>query len=75
MGIHAGGGFLFHLLRDVSVLIQRKAAGRVSKGFLYSFDIISAPKRSNGVAVPHIVEARFWQADLRCNRFELLDDA
>ena len=46
-----------HLLRDVSVNIQRKRGGSVSEVFLHGLDVITALDRGNGEGVTQIVEA------------------
>ena len=53
---HALGAVPLHLLRDVSVNIQRERSGCVSKIFLHSFNVVAAFDASNRVGVAQVVK-------------------
>lgn len=56
-----------HLLRDVSVDIQRKRSGCVSKIFLHGLNVVAALDRGNGESMTQIVEACGRCADVSDN--------
>ena len=63
---HVVGAALFHLLRHMSIDIQRKRRCRVSKVPLHRLDIITGMDRGNCVAVAKIVETSLGHSYLGC---------
>ena len=49
---HPGRAGLLHLLRNVTIDIQRKGRSMVAQVLLYRLDVVSTLDSSNGVAVP-----------------------
>ncbi len=50
-GLHPGGAGLLHLIRDMTVDIQRKGGGGVAQVALHRFDVVPGPNRGHGVGV------------------------
>ena len=63
---HVVGAALFHLIRHMSIDIQRKRRCRMSKVPLNRLDIITGMDRCNCIAVAKIVEASLGHTD-RCD--------
>ena len=59
-----------HLLRDVSVNIQRKRSGSVSEVLLHGLNVVAAFDASNRVSVAQVVKASSRRAYLFHNALE-----
>ncbi len=51
-GLHPGGAGLFHLIRDMTVDIQRKGGGGVAQVALHRLDVVPGPDGGHGVGMP-----------------------
>ena len=54
--LHSVRTVLLHLVRDMTIDVQRKGGGGVAQIALHGFDIVPGPDRGHGVAVPEIVK-------------------
>jgi len=50
--LHPLGALPLHLIRDVTVHVQREGSGGMAQVALHRLDVISTPDRGDGVAVP-----------------------
>ena len=63
--LHSVRTVLLHLVRDMTIDVQRKGGGGVAQIALHGFDIVPGPDRGHGVAVPEIVETGIRTANGR----------
>ena len=71
---HTVGAILLHLVRDVSVDVQREGCSGVAEVSLHGFDIVSRLQRRYSVGMPHIVESDIRCANLGNDLFEVVVD-
>ena len=70
--LHSLRTLLPHSLRDVAVNVKGKACGSMAEISLNGFYIVAAFDGYYGVAMPEIVEALFWNSDIRYKAFKVL---
>jgi len=62
--LHTGGALLLHALGNVTVYVEGKGGGVVSKILLNGLYIIPGLQGRDSERMPHIMETRFRQANL-----------
>ena len=58
VALHALCAGLLHLVRDVTVDIQRESGGGVTQVALNGFDVVTASDGCDGIRMPKVVEAK-----------------
>lgn len=71
--LHPCGAFVLHLLRYMTVYVERKARCRVSEVFLHGLHVIALLQSGHGVSVPEIVKACIRASDLSRSGFEAFE--
>ena len=72
--LHTVGALLLHLIRHVSVDVQRERCRGVAEIALYGFDIVSGLQCCYSVGVPHVMETNVRCANLGDNLLEMVVD-
>ena len=72
--LHPVGALLLHLVRNVSVDVQREGRRGVAQVGLHGLDVVADLQGGHCVGVPHVVEADLRRADLFHDLLEVVVD-